>query len=854
MNTVLSWIKQYVPDLNCTDQEYNDRMTLSGTKVEKHTRLDKNLEKIVVGRILKIDKHPDADKLIVCRVQVVGEEKDLAVDKKDIIGLDETDGTVQIVTGATNVHEGDVIPVVLAGGHVAAGFDHKPNGEHVLQKPEEGFAIKAGKLRGLDSNGMLCSVEEMGASREQYPDAPEDGIYIIRPDKETGAFPAIGSDAVAYMGLRDTVFEYEITSNRVDCYSVLGIAREVAATFDLPFHAPDTSAFANGGAGDPAQQGEGKVEDYVSVEVKDEDLCSRYCARVCTDIHIEESPKWMRERLAAAGIRPINNLVDITNYVMLEYGQPMHAFDLDTVAGHKIIVRRAADGDKFVTLDGQEREMDGDVLMICDAEKEIGIAGIMGGENSMITDNVKTVLFEAATFHGANIRKSAKRIGLRTDASGLFEKGLDPANAEAAIDRACALMQELRCGKVVPGTIDVKVPLKEPVRIPFDAQEINTFLGTDYREEEMLSIFKKLELQFDEAKKEVIVPSFRQDLKAMCDLAEEVARFTGYDNIPTTLPKSSATIGGITKRMQVENVARDIARGYGFSEAMTYSFESPKTLDKLLIPEGAKEREVIRIANPLGEDFSVMRTTPLNGMLTSLSTNYNRRNKDARLFELAAVYLPKQLPLTELPEEKKCWTLGMYGEGDFFAMKGVVESFLNKCGVKGEINWQNDGDIPFCHPGRQARILMRTGKDSSTAIGLVGEVHPLILKNYEIGERAYVAVIDIDAIVPLVHFEPHYTGIARFPAMLRDIALLVPKSMTAGEIGKIIKKQGGRFLENFRLFDVYEGAQIEEGFKSLAYNLTFRNKERTLEEAEVNEAMDKVIDALEDKDVKLRGQ
>ncbi len=435
MNTALSWIKAYVPELTCTDQEYCDKMTLTGTKVEGYERLDKNLEKIVVGEIIKIEKHPDADKLIVCQVNVGGEE-------------------VQIVTGASNVKEGDKVPVVLDGGKVAGGHDGGP-------LPEEGIQIKAGKLRGVPSSGMMCAIEELGSSREMYPDAPQDGIYIL--DKE--AVP--GEDAIALLGLHDTVFEYEITSNRVDCYSVLGIAREAAVTFDKPFVPPVVEV----------KESEEDVKDYISVEVQDADLCARYCARVCTNIKIGPSPEWMQRRLAASGIRPINNLVDITNYVMEEYGQPMHAFDLDTIAGRRIIVRRAKDGDEFQTLDGQMRKLDRDILMICDAEKEIGIAGIMGGENSKITDNVKTVLFEAACFNGPNIRKSAKRIGLRTDASGKFEKGLDPRNARAAIDRACQLIAELGCGEVTKGCVDECAPLSPLKQLPFEPQKIQCTFG-----------------------------------------------------------------------------------------------------------------------------------------------------------------------------------------------------------------------------------------------------------------------------------------------------------------------------------------------------------------------------------------
>ena len=805
MNTALSWIKAYVPDLNVTDQQYFDAMTLSGTKCEGYTRADKNLDKIVVGQIKSIEKHPDADKLVVCQVDIGAE-------------------TIQIVTGAPNVEVGQKVPVVLDGGMVAGGHDGG-------SMPEEGIKIKAGKLRGVPSNGMMCSIEELGSSRNFYPEAPENGIYVFEDDVE------VGSDAIEALGLHDTVFEYEVTSNRVDCFSIIGIAREAAATFRLPFHPPVITTTGN----------EEKAEDYISVEVKDQELCPRYIARVVKNIKIAPSPKWMQRRLAASGIRPINNLVDITNYVMEEYGQPMHAYDYDTIAGHKIIVQRAKDGDTFTTLDGQERKLDTDVLMICDAEKEIGIAGIMGGENSMITDEVKTVLFEAATFHGANIRKSAKRVGLRTDASGKFEKGLDPYNAEDAINRACQLIEELGCGEVVGGMVDVKVPLKENVRIPFDAAKINHFLGTDIPAEDMKGYFKAIDLGFDEEKQEVVVPSFRQDLLSFADIAEEVARFYGYDKIPLTLPSGEATAGKLSYKLRIEQKARDIAEYCGFSQGMTYSFESPKVFDKLLIPADDKLRQAITISNPLGEDYSVMRTSSLNGILTSLATNYNRRNKDVKLYELANIYLPKALPLNDYADERMQFTLGFYGEGDFFTMKGVVEEFLNAVGMFENPKFDPDCERPYLHPGRKADIYY-----GETLIGYMGEVHPEVCDNYSIGTKAYVAVLDMPAIVPLTTFDRKYEGIAKFPAVTRDLSMVVPKDILVGQIEEVIAQRGGRHLESYELFDLYEGAQIKPGFKSVAYTITFRNKEKTMEEAEISAAMKKILNGLQDLGIELR--
>lgn len=807
MNTALSWIKAYVPGLTCTDQEYCDRMTLTGTKVEGFERMDKNLEKIVVGQIEKIEKHPDADKLIVCQVNIGSE-------------------VIQIVTGAPNVKVGDKVPVVLDGGKVAGGHDGGP-------LPEDGIAIKAGKLRGVPSNGMMCSIEELGSSKDMYPDAPDNGIYIF-PDSVK-----VGDDAIEVLGLHDTVFEYEITSNRVDCYSILGIAREAAATFDKPFVPPVVEVKE---AGDD-------VNNYIKVSIEDTDLCTRYCARVCRNIKIGPSPEWMQRRLAASGIRPINNLVDITNYVMEEYGQPMHAYDLSTIAGGQIIVRRAKDGDEFVTLDGQTRKLDNNVLMICDAEKEIGVAGIMGGENSMITDEVKTVLFEAATFNGPNIRKSAKRLGLRTEASGIFEKGLDPANAKAAIDRACQLIVELGCGEVVSGTVEEGLPIK-PLRVlPFEPAKYNALLGTSVTEEQMLAIFKKLEVEVRDGKdgKELVIPSFRQDLAGCADMAEEVARFFGYDKIPTTLPKGETTTGKLSFKLRIEQKARDIAEYCGFSQGMTYSFESPKVFNKLLLDADDKARAAITIANPLGEDFSIMRTLSLNGMLTSLSTNYNRRNKNVRLYELGNIYLAKSLPLTEQPEERMQFTLGMYGDGDFYSLKGVVEEFFDCIGMKKRIVYDPKAGKNFLHPGRQAKIVYE-GEE----LGYIGEVHPAVCDNYAIGTRAYVAVIDIMNVLDFATFDRKYEGIAKYPAVTRDISLEVPKNVLAGDIEGVIAQRGGKILESYQLFDLYEGDQIKDGYKSMAYSVTFRAKDRTLEESDVAGAMKKILNGLEQLGATLR--
>ena len=805
MNTPLSWIKAYVPELECTDQEYMDAMTLSGTKCEGFERLDADLDKIVVGQIEKIEKHPDADKLVVCQVNIGTE-------------------IIQIVTGASNVEEGQKVPVVLDGGRVAGGHDGS--------KTPGGIKIKKGKLRGVPSNGMMCSIEELGSTRDFYPEAPENGIYIFDDSVEVGA------DAVEVLGLHDTVFEYEITSNRVDCYSVLGIAREVAATFRKPFVQPEVKAVGT----------TGDVKDYISVEVKDADLCPRYCAKVVKNVKIAPSPEWMQRRLSACGIRPINNLVDITNYVMEEFGQPMHAYDLDTIADNKIVVRRAKDGEKFVTLDGQERDLDSGMLMICDGDKPIGLAGIMGGENSMITDDVHDMLFEAACFDGTNIRLSSKRVGLRTDASGKFEKGLDPNNAEAAINRACQLIEELGAGEVVEGMVDVYPTKKEERTIKFNPEYVNNLIGFNLTEEEMVNYFPALELKYDPATKIITIPTFRQDLIGMCDIAEEIARFYGYDKIPTALPSGEATSGKLSYKLRIDEIARSVALYCGFSQGMTYSFESPKVFDKLLLPKDSELRKTVTISNPLGEDFSVMRTTSLNGMLTSLATNYNRRNKDVRLFEMGNIYLPKALPVTDLPDERMQFTLGFYGDGDFFTMKGVVEEFLGQVGINKNITYDPKAGKTFLHPGRQANVIC-----DDKVIGYLGEVHPLVCENYAMKTRAYVAVIDMPYIYEMANFDKKYEGIAKFPAVSRDISMVVPKEIMVGQIEDVIKQRGGNILEDYNLFDIYEGDQIEKGFKSVAYNIVFRAKDRTLEESDVSGAMKKILNGLEELGIQLRG-
>ena len=793
-----------VPGLDCTPAEYMDAMTLSGTKAESAQYFDKNLDKIVVGRINKIERHPDADKLVICQVQI-----------------DEDGKEIQIVTGAPNAFEGALVPVVLDGGRVAC--DHSGN------KPAEGFVIKAGKLRGVDSAGMMCSIDELGRDKTYYPEADEEGLYIFNKI-EGGSKLKLGSDALIPLGLRDALVEYEVTSNRVDCFGIEGIAREAAATFRKEFKPPVIKETGNAE----------KAEDFISVEIKDKELCKRYVARVVKNVKIAPSPLWMQRKLSAAGIRPINNIVDITNYVMTELSQPMHAYDIDTIEERKIVVERAANGEKFTTLDGVERELDDTVLLIKDGKKAVGIAGIMGGENSKINEGLNTVLLEAACFDGTNIRLSSKKIGLRTDASGKFEKGLHPETALLAMNRACTLIEEIGAGEVACGVVDV-YPVKEGDReVEFDLDACNRLLGTSISLEEAREYFDRLGIKINDDLKSVVVPYFRQDLLRNADLAEELARFFGYDKIPTTLPSGESTAGGETFGMEIEGKARELAEQFGFCEGMTFSFESPKVFDRLLLPLDAKEREAIEIKNPLGEDYSIMRTQIINGMLTSLGTNSARRNKNVRLYEISNIYLAKKLPLEDYPEERKQFCLGMYGEGDFFVLKGVIEEFLYKVGMKKLPSYNADAGKTFLHPGRQARIIYE-----DTVVGYFGEVHPLVQEAYGIAERTYVANIDLSVICKKANFTVKYEGIAKFPSVVRDISLVMDKSLTAGEIEKIIRSESGAILESLELFDIYEGERIGADKKSMAYSITFRNKEKTLEESEISAVMDKILKGLQ---------
>lgn len=797
MKASLSWIKDYVKDLDVTDEELIDKLTLTGTKAEGFERLDKNLEKIVTAKILKIEKHPDADKLVVCKVDI-------------------GDKIIQIVTGASNMKENDIVIVCLDGGRVASS--HKDG------KNENGFLIKEGKLRGVLSEGMMCSIEELGRSRFEFSDAPEDGIYILPKDTK------IGVDAIDLLGLRDSVYDFEITSNRVDCYSIIGIAREVAASFDKKFCMPSVQITKNNK----------KTSDFISVNVEDNNLCPRYIARVVENIKIGPSPKWLRDRLMSVGIRSINNIVDITNFVMEEYGQPMHAFDYDTLEDKKIIVKTAKKGDEFITLDSQKRVLDDDTLLICDGKKPVAIAGIMGGLNSMITENAKTILFEAATFNGANIRKTSKKIGLRTDSSSKFEKGLDPNNALNAINRACSLIEELGCGEVVSEIVDVHKDLPEKKRIKFDENEINSILGTTISKEEQLSLLSKVELKYDDKTNEIIVPTYRLDVIQIADLAEEVARLYGYDKIPSSLPKSSDVFGGLSYKLYIENKVKESARYLGYSQAMCYSFESPKVFDKLLLPQDSWYRKAINISNPLGEDFSIMRTLPLGGILNSIATNYNHRQASVKLFEIGNIYIPKKLPLEELPTEEMEITLAGFGFGDFFDIKGDVEDILSEVGLKNKITYDISEPFTFLHPKRQARMIY-----NHTDIGYIGAVHPSVCKNYEIGTDVYIAVIHMSRIEEMTSFDYKYKHVPKFPALTRDLSIIMPKDMQVSCLEEIFDKNSKNILEDYFLFDFYEGESIGKDKKSVAYKFIFRASDRTLLDEEVNKKIEKIVSELE---------
>lgn len=793
MKLSLKWLKDYV-DIDVSPKEYSDALTMSGSKVEGYEILGEEIANVVAGKVISIEKHPDADKLFVCQVDIGSKEP------------------VQIVTGANNVNAGDLVSVAKDGSALVGGKK-----------------ITAGKLRGVVSNGMLCSLSELGLTKNDFPYAVEDGIFIMQEDC------SLGQDIKEVLGLDDTVVEFEITSNRPDCLSVIGLARETAAAFNVPLNVKTPVVKEDGG----------NISDFINATVSEPKLCPRYSARVIKNVKIEPSPKWLRERLRASGVRPINNIVDITNYVMLEYGQPMHAFDYACLNGNHIDVRCAKDNEVMHTLDGQERALDRSLLVIADKNRAVALAGIMGGENSEIKDTTTTIVFESANFESVCVRLGSKKVGLRTESSARFEKGLDANNTVPALERACELIEELKAGEVVKGIIDVDNSDKTQKVLPLEADWINSYLGIQIKKDEMTAILKSLEIQTDE-KNNVIIPSFRADIEHKADLAEEIARIYGYNKIPSTMFKGAVTQGRYTKKQMFEKKIKEVLLSQGLSEIYTYSFISPKYYDKINLPQECPLRKSVQISNPLGEDTGIMRTTMLPSMLETLSRNYNLRNESAALFEVGTIYLPDD-DEQKLPEEKRTVLIGLYGNDyDFYSLKGIIESLLDS------LNISDAEYLPFSkysayHPGKTAQIIK-----NGLVLGTVGEIHPLVLKNYEMDIKTICAVLNIDELSKSIGKDKIYASLPKFPSTARDLALICDDDLPVAKIEKIIKENCGDILEQVKLFDVYKGKQIQEGKKSVAYSLSFRAKDRTLSDSEIDEVMTKLIASLNAKGAVLR--
>ena len=784
MNLSRKWLSEFV-DITATDREYAEIMTVAGQKEETTTRLDAEIRNVRVGKVISIVRHENSDHMWVCQIDV-GEAE-----------------LVQIVTGAQNVHQGDLVPVAMHNSWLAGG-------KHITK----------GKLRGVESNGMLCSIQELGLTPNDYPDACTDGIWILNDE---GA--EVGQDINEVMGTDDSVVEFEITNNRPDCYSLIGLARETAAAFDVPLklHEP----VVKGG-------GPGVLPELLDVETPAEDLCKRYTARMVRNVKIEPSPKWMRQRLRAAGIRPINNIVDITNYVMVEYGQPMHAFDYRYVKGGKIIVRRAGEDKTLTTLDGIVRNLTPDMLVIADETKPVGLAGIMGGENSEIEPDTQDVVFESANFDGTSIRKTALSLGMRTEASAKFEKNIDPLLTLPAVNRACELVELLGAGEVVDGVIDILNKIPEPFEMPLEPEKINRLLGTDISEADMIGYLKREQIEVRDGM--IQVPSWRPDLRRMADIAEEVARYYGYNRIETTLMRGLTTRGGYSRSQKLENLAASAARAMGYSEIITYSFVSPAGMDKIRAPKDDVRRNQLRILNPLGEDSSVMRTTVLPSMLDILARNAAHHNKAAKLYEIGKVYLPVEGK--ELPEEPKRLVLGSYGEGDFYTLKGAVEEILLAVNAQ-QAAYEPVTDNPSFHPGRCAAVVI-AGK----RIGLLGQIHPLVAANYEIDEAVYAAELDFTALLTVLGEEKTFKPLPIFPPTSRDLAIVCREEITVGQLEACIRQTGGKLLRSVTLFDIYRGVGILPGMKSVAFSLVFRAENRTLADSDIEPAMDKILAAL----------
>ncbi len=786
MKVPLSWLKDYV-DIEVSPKEYADALTLTGSKVEAIEVSGEDISQVVVGKIVELGKHPDADKLQVSKVDVGNE-------------------IIQVVTGAQNIKVGDYIPVALVGAMLPG--DKK---------------ISKGKLRGIESAGMMCSIQELNLTKDDYPNAAENGIFILDEEYK------LGLDIKEALGLNETVIDFEITSNRPDCFSMLGLARESAVTFNKELKKPKIIV----------KEEEDAADRHAVVEIKDIDLCPRYAARVVRDVKIGSSPKWLRDKLKAAGVRPINNIVDITNFVMLELGQPMHAFDLDNLKGNKIIVRRSKDGESMKTLDDQERKLDASILVIADEERPVAVAGVMGGANSEVSESTKTILFESAKFEGTSVRLAAKKLGLRTEASSRFEKGLDVENVITALDRAAQLVEELGAGKVCKGIIDCYTAKSENIKIKFRPEKINAFLGTSIEPEKMISIFEALEFKVDESKSIIEIPAFRPDVEREADLAEEVARFYGYNNIEASLLSGkSSTIGKKTYKQKIEDVINNTAISCGLSETYTYSFVSPKVFDMINLAEDDDLRKAVSITNPLGEDFSIMRTTTIPSMLEVISLNYNRRIEEVRLFELSHIYIPESLPIKKLPKEKQVLTMGMYGNLDFYDLKGVVEELFDSLGIE-NYDFEPEKESTVFHPGRAAKVIV-----NGQNIGTIGEVSQEVIGKFEGPQRTYIGFIYVEPLVENASMLSEYKPLPRFPAVSRDIAMLVKDEVMVKQIESIIKQRAGKNLEDIKLFDVYKGKQVPEGMKSVAYSITFRAADRTLTDEDVNKSMNKVLEGL----------
>ena len=794
MNLSLRWLKEFVDIGDIAPRDFSEAMTMSGSKVELFEIEGGQIDNIVVGKILSVEKHPDADKLVVCQVDV-GEKQ------------------VQIVTAATNVKTGDLVPVCMDKSHL---YDGTP--------------IKKGKLRGVVSEGMFCSVAELGVTVHDFPYAIQDGIFILQDDPELHPVP--GMDIREAIRLNDTKVEFEITSNRPDCFSVIGLAREAAATFgkELKLHTPEVKTTGK------------KSEGMLEVKVHEPELCPIYSARIVENVRVKPSPLWMRERLRAMGVRPINNIVDITNYVMLEYGQPMHAFDLRFIKDGKINVRLAKDGEKITTLDGIDRTLSSSNLVIADAEKPVAIAGVMGGEYSGIMDDTTTIVFESANFNGSSVRRTAKSQNMRTDASARYEKGLDPNAVLPALDRACELVQLLDAGDILDGTIVDDNSAREPLRIKLNADWVNHFLNTELTFDEMKAILEKIDCKLDGD--DIIVPTFRPDLLHKADIAEEIARFHGYNTIEST-PLSGGAQGKFSVRQKFDMNITNTLIALGLDEIMTYSFISPKYYNKVMMPEGHRLRNSVVISNPLGEDTSIMRTTAFPSMLEILSENYNNRNEYAYLFEIAREYRPTAPD--KLPDEKNVLTVGMYGGGvDFFKAKGVAEEVMKRSGVE-NYEFEQSSEFFGYHPGRCAKITI-----GGEMIGVLGEVHPKVQQNYGIGTRIYAFSINTDKLFANAQLDKHYKPLPKYPAVTRDIAVICSKDIPVAALEKAIKEGAGKHLESVKLFDVYEGKQIAPGLKSAAFSLTLRSAEGTLTDEQAASAMNKAIKSLEKVGAQLR--